>query len=571
MAHVVTQACCGDGSCVFACPVNAIHPTPDEPDFGTAEMLYIDPVSCVDCGACVTACPVGAISAQDKLTEAQLPFVDLNALFHAEPRDYPIQAPVTPVVPKAGRDEVRIAIVGSGPAALYAADELLKRPGVRVTVLDRLPTPHGLVRAGVAPDHQSTKSIDGLFRQIEDQDGFSYLLGVEVGSAVSPTEVAAHHDAVVYATGASHDRRLGIAGEELPGSATATAFVAWYNGHPDHADQTFDLSGERAVVIGNGNVALDVARILATDPAELEMTDIADHALEALRGSAVREVILLGRRGAADAAFTLPELMGLAARDDIEIAVEGDDLTAVTDDAMVAQKIAVLRAAAARPARAGARRIVFRFATSPVSIEGRGRVESLAVRRNGLELRDGIIHPVPTDELDALETGLVLRSIGYRGVAIPGIPFDEATATIPHTRGRVDAVDATYVVGWIKRGPSGFIGTNKSCAQETVDTLIADLNAGRLPSPAGTALGFEELVRSRTPALIDVRGWRAIDRRERAEGTDEGRPRRKIVRMDALFAAAETAPGRSRRRTARLGLRAFVRDASGAGALSSRE
>lgn len=571
MAHVVTQACCGDGSCVFACPVNAIHPTPDEPDFGTAEMLYIDPVSCVDCGACVTACPVGAISAQDKLTAAQLPFVDLNALFHAEPREYPIQAPVTPVVPKAGRDEVRIAIVGSGPAALYAADELLKRPGVRVTVLDRLPTPHGLVRAGVAPDHQSTKSIDGLFRQIEDQDGFSYLLGVEVGSAVSPAEVAAHHDAVVYATGASHDRRLGIDGEDLPGSATATAFVAWYNGHPDHADRTFDLSSERAVVIGNGNVALDVARILATDPAELEKTDIADHALEALRCSAVREVVLLGRRGAADAAFTLPELMGLAARDDIEIAVEGDDLTAGTNDPMVAQKIAVLRAAAARPARAGARRIVFRFATSPVSIEGRGRVESLAIRRNGLELRDGIVHPVPTDELGTLETGLVLRSIGYRGVAIPGIPFDEATATIPHTRGRVDALDATYVVGWIKRGPSGFIGTNKSCAQETVDTLIADLNAGRLRSPAGTARGFDELVRSRTPALIDVRGWRAIDRRERAEGAGDGRPRRKIVRVDALFAAAETAPTRSRRRAARLGLRAFVRDASGAGALSSPE
>ncbi|MET0829507.1 MAG: 4Fe-4S binding protein [Microbacterium sp.] len=571
MTHVVTQACCGDASCVFACPVNAIHPTPDEPDFGTAEMLYIDPVSCVDCGACVSACPVGAISAQDKLAPAQLPFVDLNAMFHAEPRERPVQAPVPPVVARTGRDEVRIAIVGSGPAALYAADELLKRPGVRVTVLDRLPTPYGLVRAGVAPDHRATKSVGTLFRQIEDQDGFSYALGVEVGRDITPSELAAHHHAVIYATGASLDRRLGIEGEDLPGSATATAFVAWYNGHPDHAHRIFDLSAERAVIVGTGNVALDVARILATDPSELAATDIAEHALDALRDSAVREIVLLGRRGAAQAAFTLPELIGLVGRDDIEFVVEGDDLSDEPADPLGAEKISLLRAAVARPAPPGARRIVFRFATSPRSIHGRGRVESLVTHRNELDDRRGIVLPVPTDDLATIETGLVLRSIGYRGAAIAGLPFDQATATIPHITGRVDEVPGTYVVGWIKRGPHGFIGTNKSCARETVDQLITDLNAGVLPPPSGSATAFDAILRSRVRRAVDLRGWRAIDRREREEGARVGRPRRKLVAIDALLAAAEPAPVRRRPRVARFGRSRAVRDASGAGAPSSPE
>ncbi|MCD9198204.1 FAD-dependent oxidoreductase [Aeromicrobium wangtongii] len=554
MPHVVTQACCGDASCVFACPVNAIHPTPDEPDFGLAEMLYIDPVSCVDCGACVTACPVGAISAQDKLTDDQLPFVDVNALFHAEPRDHPAQAPVAPVLARTGGDELRVAIVGSGPAALYTADELLKRPGVRVTVLDRLPTPHGLVRAGVAPDHQTTKGIDRLFRQIEDQDGFAYALGVEVGTDITHAELAAHHHAVVYATGASADRRLGIPGEDLPGSATATAFVAWYNGHPEHADRTFDLSGDRVVVVGNGNVALDVARILATDPDRLSSTDIADHALEALRASSVREIVLLGRRGAADAAFTLPELLGLVARDDIAIAVEGDDLLTASEDATTQQKLQVLRSAAARPARPGARRIVFRFATSPTSLEGTHGVESVLVRRNAVVTdAAGVRRAVATDDTDSIATTLVLRSIGYRGTAIPGVPFDEVTATIPHERGRVLGLPGSYVVGWIKRGPSGFIGTNKSCAQETVDTLVADANAGRLASPIRPARAMLELVESRSGAPVDRAGWRAIDRQERLDGAPAGRPRRKMVRVPELVAAAAVAdgPGRRRRRPGR--------------------
>ena len=546
MAHVVTQACCGDASCVFACPVNAIHPTPDEADFGLAEMLYIDPKSCVDCGACVSACPVGAIVPDTKLAEAQLPFVDINALFHAGGRDYPVQAPVLPI--EALNDSLgglRVAIVGSGPAALYAADELLKHPGVEVNVIDRLPTPHGLVRAGVAPDHASTKSIDRLFRQIEDQSGFHYVLNVEVGADVSHNELLTRHHAVLYATGASQDRALDIPGVDLPGSETATAFVAWYNGHPDLADRVFDLSGERAVIVGNGNVALDVARILATDPERLAKTDIADHALQALRGSAIREVVLLGRRGLAQAAFTLPELVGLLSRDDIEIVVRGADLDEVVADPKAAQKITALREAVARPTKPGSRRIIFWFAASPTELLGTDGVTGVRVTSNDLVLDGDVVRAVPTERAEAIDAGLVLRSIGYQGSAVAGVPFDERAGVIPNEGGRVLDAPGTYVVGWIKRGPSGFIGTNKSCAQQTVGNLVADFNRGQLAAPEGDSL--VSLLHSRGSQTIDVRGWRAIDLAERLAGADQGRVRRKMTYLGEMLEAAQPAPTRRRR------------------------
>jgi ferredoxin--NADP+ reductase len=553
VSHVVTQACCGDASCVFACPVNAIHPTPDEPDFGLAEMLYIDPKSCVDCGACVGACPVGAIVPDTKVPTTQLPFVDINALFFAEGRDYPIQAPVEPVVRV--DDSVgglRVAIVGSGPAALYAADELLKQPGAEVTVIDRLPTPHGLVRAGVAPDHESTKTIDQLFRKIEDQPGFHYLLNVDVGHDLTHDDLLAHHHAVLYATGASQDRALEIPGIELPGSETATAFVAWYNGHPEHADRTYDLSGERAVIVGNGNVALDVARILATDPARLASTDIADHALEVLRGSAVREIVLLGRRGAAQAAFTLPELVGLLSHDEIDVVVEGADLDEQVGDAMIARKLAALKAAVTRPPRPGARRIVFRFCASPAELLGRDRVTGVRVQANRLVTEGNTVRPVATDRFADLETGLVLRSIGYYGSAVPGVPFDASAGVIPNEGGRVTGAPGTYAVGWIKRGPSGFIGTNKSCAEETVGHLIGDLNAGALSTPRGSSRAFAELVSDSVPGAIDLRGWRAIDSAERSAGAQEGRTRHKLTQLGPMLDVARaSAPRRRVRRLAR--------------------
>ncbi|HSV40484.1 MAG TPA: FAD-dependent oxidoreductase [Nocardioidaceae bacterium] len=513
MPYVVTQSCCADAACVLACPVNCIHPAPGEPGFAEAEMLYVDPQACVDCGACVTACPVGAIKPHTKLSEAELPFLQLNAdYFAAEP--HADRTPLAKVPPKqAVTSPLRVAVVGAGPAGLYAADELLKHTGVTVDVFDRLPTPYGLVRAGVAPDHPTTKQVTELFRAIEKERGFSYVLGVEVGKDITQADLAQRYGAVVYTVGAATDRTLGLQGEELPGSASATQFVAWYNGHPDHTDAPVDLQTERVVVIGTGNVALDVARILTTDPTRLANTDIADHALVALQASRVREVVLLGRRSPADAAFTMPELIGLAGRPDIDVVVEGE--LEVVD-----AKTALLAELAARPKDPSRRRIVLRFHTTPVRVVGDDRVA-------GLEVGGG----------EVIETGVVLRAVGYRGVPVLDLPFDETTGTVPHDRGRV--APGVYVAGWIKRGPNGFIGTNKTCAEETVEQLLDDHEAGLLTTPMLRDL----------PPHIDRRGWRAIDRVERMTGAAEGRPRVKITDRDELANVARTARrARSRRR-----------------------
>lgn len=523
MPHVVTQACCADASCVHACPVNCIHPTPDEPDFATAEMLYIDPVSCVDCGACVGACPVGAIVPDSKLPEEQQDFLGINeALSDPEPQRRP-QARV-PTLVRLGptRTTLRVAVVGSGPAALYAADALLRQSGVEVTVFDRLPVPHGLARHGVAPDHTSTRSVADLFTAIEDQPGFDYRLGVRIGEDVTAAELAAHHHAVIYATGAGTDRPLDIPGTDLPGSTSATEVVAWYNNHPDHTDAHVPLDHERAVIIGNGNVALDVARVLATDPQRLADTSIAPHALEALRRSRVREVVVLGRRGPSHAAFTLPELVGLASRSDIELRVETpDDIDpASAGDRQSRLKLEYLAEIAARPPReaTGAPerpRIVLRFRSAPVEILGTTHVEGLrVVGTDPATDPDGRTRAVPrAGSEEDLPAGLVLTAVGYRGVAVPGVPFDDDSATIPHREGRVleapgaDEVAGLYVVGWIKRGPRGFIGSNKSCARESVNALLDDAKSGRLPAPRSAA-DFDALLRRRRTDVVDAAAWR---------------------------------------------------------------
>jgi ferredoxin--NADP+ reductase len=547
MTHVVTSSCCADASCVFACPVNAIHPTPDEPDFHTAEMVYIDPASCVDCAACVTACPTGAISAARSLGPAQAAFIDLNAAFFAGGRSYPPQAPVEPIRGVRPGQTLRVAVVGAGPAGLYAADDLLKRPGVQVNVFDRLPTPYGLVRAGVAPDHPETKGIERLFRQIESQPGFTYYLNVDVGQDITHEDLLAHHHAVIYASGASADARLGIGGEDLPGSDTATHFVAWYNGHPDHAQRTFDLSGRTAVVVGNGNVALDVARILTAHPDDLVRTDMADHALDALRHSNVERVEVLGRRSAAHAAFTVPELMSLMSNPRLNFEVHGDDLRLEPADRDQAAKVRLLREAVERPMTLGARTISFRFLTSPVACEGNTRVERVRTCANRLVATDGRQVAVRTDRQDTIEASLVLRSVGYRATPVTDLPFDHARAVVPNTRGRVDGVTGAYVAGWIKRGPTGFIGTNKSCSAQSVDALIEDFNAGRLPSPLSPPGALDDMVQGIVAHPISLSGWRAIDRHERREGLRQGRPRRKLVSRQGLIAVAsarESAPQR---------------------------
>ncbi|MER8234208.1 FAD-dependent oxidoreductase [Streptomyces sp. NPDC094049] len=530
MPYVVTRSCCADASCVLACPVNCIHPAPGEPGFGTTEMLYVDPRTCVDCGACVTACPVDALKPHTALAAAELPFLELNRAYY-DTHPHEDRAPMALVPPqrRIRGGELRVAVVGAGPAGLFAADELLRHPGVSVTVHDRLPTPYGLARAGVAPDHQDTKQVTGLFRAIESQPGFTYRLNTHIGRDLHHEDLLRDHHAVLYAVGAATDRRLGIEGEDLPGCASATDFVAWYNGHPDHSTDTFPLDGERAVVVGNGNVALDVARVLTADPERLARTDISDRALDALRASRVREVVVLGRRGPAEAAFTLPELLAVAALDDIDVLVEGRPADLPAD---ATPKTRVLAEIAARPRRPG-RRLVLRFLAAPARVVGDDRVTGLAVARTALHSRSGRVRAVPTGDEEILGASLVLRAVGYRARPVPGLPFDEDTGTVPHDRGRVSP--GVYVAGWIKRGPTGFIGTNKSCAQETVEALLDDWDAGRLTDPAVPAAD-----RPAPPDAVGLDGWRAIDASERAAGAAEGRPRVKLVDRERLLAAART-------------------------------
>ncbi|WP_370416504.1 FAD-dependent oxidoreductase [Streptomyces fradiae] len=541
MTYAITQTCCNDATCIAVCPVNCIHPTPEEPDFGRTEMLYIDPKSCIDCGACADACPVDAIFPADALRPGQEAYAAVNAAFYEDraPREAPAGGPVfhawgAPAFARSLPSDfgpLRVAVVGTGPAGMYAAEDLLLHTGAEVTLIDRLPVAGGLVRYGVAPDHPATKRIGDTFARFHTHPRVSMYLGVQVGTDVTHEELAAHHDAVVYAVGAAGDRRLGIPGEERTGSVSATAFVAWYNAHPEVAPDAIDLSGtERVVVVGAGNVALDVARILVADPETLAATDIADHALAALRASAVREVVLLARRGPEDLSCTAPELLALGQLPGVRLVVDDHDprVWTAVEAAEPRDKAALLRGAVrervdwARPP-GGERRIVFRFHSAPEEVlEGAVRVTGGAGPAGGAEI----------------PAGLVLRAVGYRGLPVADLPFDETTGTVPHTGGRVEGRPGTYVVGWIKRGPSGGIGANRTCAAETVGTLLADAVAGVLPKPAGTARGFDRLARGRARHVVDARGLAAIERAERARGEEAGRPRVKLGSLPELVAAA---------------------------------
>jgi ferredoxin--NADP+ reductase len=465
-----------------------------------------------------------------------------------------VNAPGTPEAP------LRVAVVGSGPAGFYAAEHLLRddERAVEVDMLDRLPTPFGLVRGGVAPDHPKIKSVIRVYEKTAARDGFRFFGNVMLGRDLSATELAERYHAVVYAYGAETDRHLGIPGEELPGSGPATAFVGWYNAHPDYVDLEFDLSHERAVVIGNGNVAADVTRMLALTREELETTDTADHAIEALANSRVREIVVLGRRGPAQAAFTNPELRELGEMTDADIFVDPSELELdelsrefLEDEADITARknVEILEAFAAKQPEGKRRRIVLRFLASPIEIQGDGRVERVVVGRNELHRDDGgAIRPRDTGERETIEAGLVLRSIGYKGVPTEGIPFDERRGVIPNEGGRVidpesnERVAGHYVVGWIKRGPSGVIGTNKKDAQETVNLLLEDADDERLPEPErGTPEAIEELLRERQPDFVSYEGWQAIDAAEQDRGKPQGRPRVKFTRIDEMLEAARAA------------------------------
>ncbi|MDE0775711.1 MAG: FAD-dependent oxidoreductase [Nocardioides sp.] len=542
MTYVVTQSCCADASCVIACPVTCIHPTPGEPGFATAEMLYVDAGSCVGCGACATACPVEAIKPDSTLTPEEQPFLAINAEYY---ECFPHQPrPPLAIVPKqrrlARQGPFRVAVVGAGPAGLYTADDLLTHPEISVDVYDRLPTPYGLVRAGVAPDHQHTKAVEKLFRQIEEQPGFRYFLGVEVGRDVSLAELEEHYDAVVYTVGASADRALAIPGEDLVGSLSATDLVGWYNGHPDKQDLLIDLDTERAVVVGNGNVALDVARILTADPVALETTDIAALPWAALSRSSVREVVVLGRRGPAEAAFTVPELVGLAGLAEagvIDVAVHagpGGDLDAIDGDDL---RTRLLKDLAARPRTPGRRTVVLRFLTAPLRLVGDDRVTGIEVTGTRLDRdAEGRTVAVPTGQSEVITTGLVLRAVGYRGLPVADLPYDDTTGVVPHDRGRVRP--GLYVAGWVKRGPTGFIGSNKGCAQETVARILDDLDSGATTGRGTDDEAIVALVSQRSPHVLGLEGWRAIDAEERRRGERRGRPRAKLVEVDEMLRVA---------------------------------
>jgi ferredoxin--NADP+ reductase len=531
MAFAITQTCCNDASCVSVCPVNCIHPTPDEPDFGKTDMLYVDPQVCIDCGACADACPVDAIFPVDRLSTSDTVYAEINKEYYDE----------HPAVESAwGRPEfprsvpqhsaaLRFAVIGTGPAACYTAQLLLRRTEAEVTMIERLPVPGGLIRFGVAPDHQSTKKIGDSFAWMYDHPRLRMFLNLEVGGEnadITHEELAAHHHAVIYAVGAAGDKTLGIPGEQLSGSVHATSFVGWYNAHPGVPAASVDVRGGRAVVVGNGNVALDVARMLLSDPNQLATTDIAEHALRALRANDVREVVLLGRRGPEHAAYTRSEFLALQGMPGVDMVVDENPVARESiAEAAPKSKEALLRDIPMKAVDwssepAAGNRIVLRFHCTPTELLGDDKVESVRVT-----------------DLDApIATGLVVRCIGYRGAAVDGLPFDETTATVPNDGGRVTARDGSYVVGWIKRGPSGGIGTNRACASETVETLLEDAAANRLSTPAWSAKDFARLVRRRQPNALGRKEMLAIDTAERRHGAENGRPRVKLATVPELLA-----------------------------------
>ncbi len=462
-----------------------------------------------------------------------------------------------------------MVIVGAGPAGFYAAEHLLRqdRLAVEVDMLDRLPTPFGLVRYGVAPDHQKIKAVTAAFDKTASHPRFRFFGNVELGRHVGVADLRDYYDQIVYTTGAQTDRRMGIPGEDLGGSHPATEFVAWYNGHPDFRDCRFDLGQERVAVVGVGNVAVDVARILCRLPEELARTDVADYALAALRESRVREVYLLGRRGPAQAAFTNPEIKELGELPGADITarpdeVELDPLSRAeldrTPDRATAKKVEILRDYAARPATGKPRRLVLRFLVSPVELIGdpAGHVTAMRLCRNVLAATPaGTLQARPTDQVETLPVGLVFRSVGYRGVALPGVPFHESWGVILNEKGRVvdpatrAPIVGEYTAGWIKRGPTGVIGTNKPDAVETVAGMLEDAAEGRRLRPARPdAAAAEAFLRGRQPRLVTYADWKRLDAIETARGREQGRPRVKLTRVDEMLAdlgrEAAAAPAR---------------------------
>jgi len=451
---------------------------------------------------------------------------------------------------------LRVAIIGSGPSGFYAADALQKQKelSVEIHMFERLPTPYGLVRGGVAPDHQKIKSVTKVYERIARKDNFRYFGNVEYGVDVTHADLVDHYHAVIYAVGAQTDKELGIPGETLPGSHAATEFVAWYNAHPDYKDLTFELSAEAVAVIGVGNVAMDVTRILARSQNELDETDIADYAQKALANSNVKRIYVIGRRGPAQAAFTNPEIKELGEMEEAGIIVTPDQVELDehsrayldSDDAesVDIKNVEILTEFSNRDPEGKPKQIIMRFLQSPVEIIGDEQVEAIKLVKNELYVNErGVIRPRATEQFETIPVQLVFRSVGYRGVPLPDVPFYDKWGTIPNDKGRIltsmeggEPVAGEYVVGWIKRGPSGVIGTNKPDSVETVEMLLEDLASGALHSPTKTGReGMEALLKERGISYVTFDDWLLLDELEQQLGEERGRPRVKFDTVEEMM------------------------------------
>lgn len=448
---------------------------------------------------------------------------------------------------------LRVAIIGAGPAGFYAVEALLKQKDLicQIDMFNRLPTPYGLVREGVAPDHQSIKAVTRVYDKLAAAPNVRYFGNVTFGRDIVHDDLKQFYDQIVYAVGAQSDRKMGITGEDLDGSFPATIFVGWYNGHPDYRDIEFNLNHERVLVVGNGNVAMDVTRILVTDPEELAKTDIADHALEALRASKVREVVMLGRRGPAQAAFTNPELKEFGELSGVDVIIDPADLeldevseASLADDKTARKNVEMLRAYAERGSTGAPRRIVMRFLTSPVGVIGSGnKVAAVTIERNKLaQAADGSLKARGTGVYDTIQCGMILRSVGYRGSPLPGVPFSDASGTIPNVAGRVmihdrdEVVPGEYVVGWAKRGPSGIIGTNKPDSVSTVAAMLDDLaELEGIADERRDPEAIERLLRARGIDYVSYADWQILNAHETAAGAEQGRPRVKMTRVAEMM------------------------------------
>jgi len=455
---------------------------------------------------------------------------------------------------------LRVAVVGSGPAGFYTAGHLLKQQELTVTVdmYDRLPTPYGLVRFGVAPDHEKIKNVTRVFDKVATEQAFRFFGNVDIGKHITLDDLKRHYHQICFATGAQTDKQMGIPGEDLSGSHPATEFVAWYNGHPDYRHYQFDLTSERVAVVGVGNVAVDVARILCRTTEELEKTDIADYALEALRDSKVKEVYMLGRRGPAQAAFTNPEVreLGELAGADTSVLPDEAQLDPLSraavdesNDRTLQKKLEIIQSLVDQPSQGKPRKLIIRFLVSPVELVGNAesRVTAMLLVKNALyKTEDGSLRPKATDQFEQLPVDMVFRSVGYRGVPVPELPFHNGWGTIPHDKGRVVEMETdrpvlgVYVAGWIKRGPTGIIGTNKPDAAETVRTMLADLGTGTVLQPVTSdPAAVAKLVRERQPEFVSYEDWSRLNELETEKGKSQGRPRVKFTDVKEMLSALE--------------------------------